>query len=358
MNGEKNAAETTVIYENKDRFLANPAIARLSTDKYLLLYHDAPSLKPPAKFNPKMRLGTMTGSSPYKPDLKSKRIVPRFSGSGSTPGAARISDSLAVITDNRWFIYNWMGEPEIQVVCYYDWSIMLRGGYSVIADTSGDMLKFGKPRRITSIHYPAVSCYDNPLVKDGKSIYCPVDYDSDAMQLNDRPWESIIMKSDDLGATWQLHGTIHAEKDHPGMTRLKRPVIRELPGGGLVCTLVSHEVDSDLYFLKSDDFGKSWSEPQPTGFSGYHHSMIALSDGRILMTYSPLKEPHGVVYRISEDGGKTWPENLYGEVYIKNESDECGWARGVQLDDGSVFLVYYVHKPGNVFAISGTKLFL
>jgi hypothetical protein len=356
VNGENNAAEITVLYENKDRFPAMPSIARLSGDKYLFLYHDAPARKPHAKFDPKMQLGAMTGPAPDRPDLKTRGNIPRFSGAGTAPGAVRLSDNLAIITDNRWFVYNWMGEPDVQVVLHYDWALMLRGGYSLLADASGEKLRFGKPRRITSPNYPAVSCYDNPLPLNENTVLCPVDYDSNAMQLQDRPWEAIIMRTDDHGAIWRPHGTIHAEKDGSGLPRLKRPVVRMLPGGRLVCSLVSHVVSSEIYVLESDDGGENWSEPKPTGVAGLYHSMVSLSDGRLLMTYSPLKAPYGVIYRISEDGGRTWPEKAAGEIDVNSESSECGWARGLQLDDGSVYFVYYTHKPGDIFAIMGARI--
>jgi len=74
------------------------------------------------------------------------------------------------------------------------------------------------------------------------------------------------------------------------------------------------------------------------------------------MTYSPLKAPHGVIYRISEDGGRTWPESAGGVIDDSSESADCGHARGIQLDDGSIYLVYYVHLPNGIRIIKGARI--
>ncbi|MFA6451702.1 MAG: sialidase family protein [bacterium] len=355
MSNIKNNIEIKALYENKDRYLSSPSITRLAPDKSLLLYHDAPFRNPAVKFDLKSSLGIMAAPSPDQPDLKTKRIVPRFKDSGSAPSAVKLTESKAFLTDNRYIVFNWMGEPEVPVMPFYDWVMLLRGGYGMVIDASGEKLRFGKPRRITSHHYPAVSCYDESIALNENTILCPVDYDSNCMRLQDRPWETIIMRTDDLGLTWRRHGAIHLEIDGSDIPRLHHPAVRRLPDGRMVCMLHSNDAEPIFYFCESEDGGENWTGVKSLGFVGSQHSLIVLADGRLMMTYSPLKEPYGVKYRISEDGGRTWPESSVVFIDDSSESEDCGHARGLLLDDGSVYIVYYTHK-GKYRLIMGARV--
>ncbi len=355
MSGTKRTPEKYVLYKNKDRFLSFPFLTQLTPGKFMLLYHDAPMRDPAVRFDAKGRLGSMLCGEPWAPDLKTKRDVPRFRGGGTAPSAIKLSDSLAMIFDNVWYIYNWLGEPDVQVIQEHDWTAILRGGFSLLVDISGDKLKFGKPHRITSLHYPAVSCYDSPIALDENTVLCPIDYDSNCTQLQDRPWETVIMRTEDRGINWRPHGIILLEKDNPGLPKMHSPSVRRLRDGGMICAMQSHETEPNIYIINSEDDGVSWNKPNNSGIYGYNHSLIILSDERVMMTYSSLSEPN-LMYRISEDNGKTWPESTSGSIDSDSISLDSGRARCLQLEDGSVFVVYYSHQTDGSRSIMGARI--
>ena len=75
---------------------------------------------------------------------------------------------------------------------------------------------------------------------------------------------------------------------------------------------------------------------------------MRLQDGRLLMTYGYRRNPLGVQARVSEDSGETWsdPIVLYGDAI----DGDLGYPSTVQLDDGSLFTIWYEHMKGSWFA--------
>lgn len=353
MTGNRVSAEITKLLEDGGRYLAFPSVARLAAEKFLLLFHDAPLRDPAVQHDPKSLLGTITGRQPWSPDPGTRRAIPRFSGAGNAASAVRLSDTRALILGNSWRLYNWMGEPEVRIISDYNWVTILRGGHAILTDTSGETLRFGKPSRITSLHYPVVSCYDAPIALDENTVLCPVDYDSNCTQMQEKPWETIIMKTDDQGKTWRLHSEIFMEKDNKDFPRLHQPSVKRLPDGRFICILNSYEPVPQIYITESAGDGTEWTKPRPAGFSGFFPSLITLSDGRLIIAYSQLREPYRVKFRISDDGGATWPESSDFTVDTDSHSHDFGHVRGLQLDDGSVFLVYYLHRPSGLRSIMG-----
>nr|HPI77101.1 sialidase family protein [bacterium] len=103
----------------------------------------------------------------------------------------------------------------------------------------------------------------------------------------------------------------------------------------------------------SNNEGKTWSLPTPSGFSGTTHSLIPLADGRLLIAYTDCQAPFGIHIRVSEDSGRTWPDSDCRLLDDSSVSGDCGWTRGFQLDDGSVFLSYYVSGKKKTTTILG-----
>jgi hypothetical protein len=355
MPGNKISAEITTLLENKSRYLAFPGIARLGREKYMLMFHDAPAHNPAVMQDPESLLGTVTGPAPWAPDLKTRRTVPRFSCAGHSPSAIALSENRAMIIDNRWYIYNWLGEMDIRIIKNYDWTTVLRGAYAVAVDTSGEKPLFGKPSRITSHHYPVVSCYDTPIAVGESSLLCAVDYDGNCTQMKDKPWETVLMRTDDLGQTWHLHAEIAMEKNLEGLPRMHYPSVRQTHDGRLVCILSSLEAEPRIFITESEGDGAAWSKPRPAGFAGRDSSFIALSDGRLIAAYSDTRAPFGIKFRVSDDCGGSWPDSAESTVDESSVSTDCGWPRGIQTDDGSVFITYYIHRPSGARAIMGAR---
>ena len=75
---------------------------------------------------------------------------------------------------------------------------------------------------------------------------------------------------------------------------------------------------------------------------------MRLQDGRLLMTYGHRRNPLGVQARVSEDCGETWSEPLV--LYGDASDGDLGYPSTVQLDDGSLFTIWYEHMAGSWFA--------
>lgn len=344
--------DCVTLTENKGRHYLFPAIARLSQDRYVLMFHDAPARKPPVQHDPKSMLSIVTGTKPWEPDMKRKRPVPRFPCSGYAPTISRLSEDRLVIIDNSWHIYNWMGEPLVRTIKQHDWVLMLRGAHTIIVDDSSDKLRFGKPRRIFGTEYPIVFCYDSPVIEN-ETILCAVDYNTDCSRMEDNPWETLLMASKDPGHNWEPRGRIYFEEDFEDLPRLNCPSIVQLDDSRLICALSDFVSKPEIFFSNSDDTGRTWSKPEAAGITGRSHSLIRLSDGRLLLVVNPVDAPQSIVARISEDDGRTWPENLSLKIDDRSISAACGHPRGLQMDDGSVFFVYHSHLKKGTRSIVG-----
>jgi hypothetical protein len=83
--------------------------------------------------------------------------------------------------------------------------------------------------------------------------------------------------------------------------------------------------------------------------------MLKLKNGWILATYGVRKEPFGERACLSKDGGKTW--DIDHEITINESSTaDLGYPSSVQLEDGSIFTVYYqIDRPGEKTCLMGTR---
>jgi len=346
-------ADIVPLAENKSRRCSQLCSVRLRDNYYLFIHHDSKSPDPPGIIKPDGALRAMVGSSPLLPDHSTARNIPRLTHAGTAPSVIRLSDTRALAIDNRWLVYNWLGEPDVQLLKGSELVAVLVGACSIIIDCSGEKPLFGIPKFIRAPHYPVVSSYDAPVVLDDGSILCPVDYDAYCTQIPDKPWESVIMKADKKCSNWELYSEIFMQKDNPDMPPMCRPSVKRAADGNLICAMLGADERQQIYISVSNNEGKTWSLPTPSGFSGTTHSLIPLADGRLLIAYTDCQAPFGIHIRVSEDSGRTWPDSDCRLLDDSSVSGDCGWTRGFQLDDGSVFLSYYVSGKKKTTTILG-----
>jgi hypothetical protein len=346
-------AEIVPLAENKSRRCALPCATRVRDNYYLFIHHDSKSAEPQGILKPDGALRAMVGSSPLTPDRSTAVNIPRLTRAGSAPSLIRLSDTRALALDNRWLIYNWLGEPDVQLLRGSELVAVLIGACYVMIDCSGEKPVFGIPKVIQALHYPVVSSYDTPVVLADGSVLCPVDYDSYCTQIGDKPWETVILKSDKDCSNWELYAEIFMQKDNPDMPPMCRPSVKRAADGSLICAMLGADERQQIYISVSNNEGKTWSAPSPTGFSGTTHSLIPLADGRLLIAYTDQNAQFGIFIRISEDSGLTWLDSECRLLDDSSTSSDCGWTRGFQLDDGSVFLSYYVSGKKTHTAVLG-----
>ena len=150
------------------------------------------------------------------------------------------------------------------------------------------------------------------------------------------------VESRDGGETWTKLGDVPVPADIP-LNRLHEPHVVELPSGRLLGGIrINGENDrsgNTIYTTFSDDGGKTWSVPKPTGATGTPPHFLLHSSGAVVMTHGRRGTTNFEIAMISWDGGNTWSD----EIVISPESPDwdLGYPSSVELSDGSILTVYY-----------------
>jgi Neuraminidase (sialidase) len=157
-----------------------------------------------------------------------------------------------------------------------------------------------------------------------------------------------VMRSVDGGQTWDDVQTI--AHDPLGQLGFYEPSLLQTPTGKVICLMRTHvrgietsEAASYLYQSDSADGGRTWSVPTKTPVWGHPAHLCALSNGKILCVYGYRRPPYGIRACVSEDDGETW--RIDDEIIIRSDgkSDDLGYPTAVELPDGEVLVVYYMH---------------
>jgi hypothetical protein len=104
---------------------------------------------------------------------------------------------------------------------------------------------------------------------------------------------------------------------------------------------------------ESRDSGRTWMEPAPvTAASELPAESIALPGGRALCVYGRRHPPFGVRARLSEDGGRSWRDDVEFVVDDTAPSGDCGYPTAERLADGTLVVCWYVNndRPADVQA--------
>ncbi len=138
-----------------------------------------------------------------------------------------------------------------------------------------------------------------------------------------------IFGSSDRGETWRHMSTIRApqEMTEPGLARLR--------DGTLVLITRSEGAVS-----WSKDGGNTWTLPQNLPTRIFDPWLLTLRDGKLLCVHGSYQRPQrGLRALVSGDGGKSWAGAGPNYGFTVDPS-VYGYSRGVQLPDGSVYIVY------------------
>lgn len=136
------------------------------------------------------------------------------------------------------------------------------------------------------------------------------------------------------------------------------PHVIELPAEGgaparllvhiRVEALSGHETWDEKVFTivqsVSDDGGKTWSAPVQTGASGAPPHLIRHSSGALVCVYGQRRAPYGIRAMISRDRGGSWDAGYW--LWDEGLGYDLGYPCSVELDDGTIFTVFYAKKPG------------
>lgn len=94
-----------------------------------------------------------------------------------------------------------------------------------------------------------------------------------------------------------------------------------------------------VYQCHSDDFGKTFSPLKQVVEKGSPSHLMQRKDGTVICSYGYRSEPYGQRAKYSVDDGETWGE----EIILRDDSPsaDVGYPSTVELEDGSLFTVYY-----------------
>lgn len=165
--------------------------------------------------------------------------------------------------------------------------------------------------------------------------------------------------SGDRGQSWQIRSDLSLSRLDEGI-HLHEPDLVDLGEGRLQAWLRTNVPKSDpqlLYRSLSSDYGRSWSDPEPTEIEGVPPHILRCEDGTLVMVYGYRRPPYGIRCVISQNSGVSWseprvlmefeekppPENVgpdeSEEVYY--QMPDFGYPASVQLSDRSILTVYY-----------------
>jgi hypothetical protein len=165
----------------------------------------------------------------------------------------------------------------------------------------------------------------------------------------DRPEQgrNLVLRSDDAGATWRLR-TMGA-----GPALGEEAALAET-APGRVLALIRRPSPGYLVECWSDDSGCTWSAPLQTAVWGFPPHLLTLRDGRLLCSVGVRREPFGVQAVVSADGGRSWDVAHPAVLRTDGETRDLGYPVSVQLDDASIFTVYYL-TAGGVTHVAATR---
>ena len=113
--------------------------------------------------------------------------------------------------------------------------------------------------------------------------------------------------------------------------------------------------DDHLWQGVSHDRGRTW-RARKTGVKGHPPSgLVALRDGRLVLTYGHRHPPYGIRAVISKDEGLTWDTDRV--IVLRNDGAgfDLGYPCSVLLEDDTILTVYYFTDDERVTHIAGTR---
>jgi hypothetical protein len=146
-----------------------------------------------------------------------------------------------------------------------------------------------------------------------------------------RQRQAVLFHSLDDGYTWG--GPISVDQEQLDTSE---PVIAEYPDGRLQM-LARPAKAAAMWTSLSNDRGRTWTPPEPTGYTGTYPVVLNHSSGAVLM--GSARE-----LRVSVDGGKTWSPT--------HDIGVTGMMGVAELPDGRILMVYHTgyFVPGRIRA--------
>jgi hypothetical protein len=153
---------------------------------------------------------------------------------------------------------------------------------------------------------------------------------------------AFLLASQDGGLNWEIHSRIAA--------RMLEPYVTETPDNKLIAVMRSARKskwsEASLISLFT---GGQWSElAEVTKPVQHPASILSLSDGRLLLSYSDRNyDRQRILLKLSGDGGLTWGK----EQQLGSQFENCdfGYPSTVEIKPGRLLTVFYVNRVENPY---------
>ena len=369
---EAREATHSILYRDEYSYCAHPHAVSASDGTWLVVFNKAPRhpyiLHPPEEplFRNVIIRSNDRGLTWSTPD-----VVPNYGISGTECagltvlkngdvllnqwqfdwyplGYARTHPNQSTLTYPNVFMKRWLRSPEHDVADFANGQVeelapWVRGGGQTFVHCSSDNgVSFTYSTTVDTFPfsggYGMRGCAE---LGDGTLI----------LPLSDVPnYRKVFsVTSTDGGHNWTTPLTIAAI---PGL-EFEEPAIVCLTSGKLLM-VIRENVKRKLYQIESLDNGTSWSLPKVLPIEGYPAHLLALKDGRLLLTYGWRIADYGIHGIWSFDEGNTWDVNNIIQVRGELPNRNLGYPSSIADENGNIFTVYYAEDETGCTCIMGS----
>ena len=168
---------------------------------------------------------------------------------------------------------------------------------------------------------------------------------------------SVLLFSKDEGKSWPEHVIASNDPKNRIFYWDQRPGV--LADGSVLDLFWTYDNQLagylNIHARRSPDNGRTWSAIWDAGLPGQPASPVSLPDGRIAMVYVDRTGAPVIKLRVSEDGGRTWPDEteivLYG-----GEGGSQTWNKGAMQDAWAEMGKFSVGLPATALLGNGDLL--
>ncbi len=371
---EENPGEHRVVYRDDDFYSAHPHVVPLTADHWLMVFTRAPRrpiiLHPP--LDPafqNMLMRSMDGGQSWSEPV----AVPTRDWLGMECAGLTVLGSGRVLLNQwrfRWYPPGVKNDPRDDAVAKpEDLERMLNESRELDGtDGTASAQEFFPWRRgggETWVHlsddggrtFSHSVIIDTGPYSGGYGMRGAVELPDGEilLPLSDVPHYArvFVVRSKDGGETWLPPEPVAEE---PGRA-FEEPAPLCLADGRTILMLRENN-SRILHSVNSDDGGRIWTRPRPTGISEYPAHLFELTDGRLLCLAGRRWPPYGAMAYISHDRGEAW--DLKNPVVVRDNlaNGDLGYPTGVLGGDHALNVFCYGQDSRGITGIDMNKVAL